>query len=162
MRRSPWLGRGAALAAFVAGSLALGGCGAGGAPKEAEPPPPAYQQQEYPRSEHPASQQQPYGQPGYAPAPTATAQGPMDFSQPPEPNSLAEWEAYFDRNASALATDFQCLDACRALQSLERAQKRICEILAEDDPEKRCERARQRVAAAKSRVETQCQCTATP
>lgn len=162
MSRAPWLGRGVALA-LVAGSLALGGCGAGGATKEAEPPPPAYQQpQGYPQSEHPGSQQQPYGQPGYAPAPTATAQGPMDFSQPPEPNSLAEWEAYFDRNASALATDFQCLDACRALQSLERAQKRICEILAEDDPDKRCARARQRVAAAKSRVESQCQCTTTP
>ncbi|MCA9647994.1 MAG: hypothetical protein KC492_45190, partial [Myxococcales bacterium] len=103
------------------------------------------------------------GQPGYPAAPGATTEGPMDFSEPPEPSTLAEWEAYFERNANSLASGFQCFEACRALQSLERAQKRICELLAGgDDPQNRCERAKERVAAAKSRVESQCQCPATP
>ncbi|MEZ4374598.1 MAG: hypothetical protein R3B07_27520 [Polyangiaceae bacterium] len=143
-------------------SALLGGCGAGAAPsQEAQPPEsPPYPQQQY---QQPGSAEPTYGQPGYGPPPTGTSESPMDFSQPPEPSTLAEWEAYFERNANTLASGFQCLDACRALQSLERAQKRICEILSGgDDPERRCERAKERVAAAKSRVESQCQCPATP
>ncbi|MCA9630710.1 MAG: hypothetical protein KC766_23730, partial [Myxococcales bacterium] len=162
-------GRSALLCALsLCGALGLYGCGAGqAAPKDApSPPPPGYQQQQYPSSGQPGSQEyaQPPGSRGLQPpaAPPATA-SPFELPEPNDASSLTDWQAYFDRTASALTTDLQCFDACRALQSLERAQKRICEILAGgDDPGARCERAKERVAAAKSRVESQCDCPASP
>ncbi len=162
-------GRGAVVAALTLGAaLCIGGCGAGQAPaKDAPPTAPSYEQQQYPTLGEPGGQEygQPPGSPGLQPPPqpNGTAPPPRNFAQPPEPTTLEGWESLFERNAQALASDFQCMDACRALQSLERAQKRICEILSGgDDPERRCERARERVAAAKSRVESQCDCPATP
>jgi len=105
-----------------------------------------------------------YSQPPHQPSPAATATGTADGALsrlfPQGDASVEQWEAWLDSRAEALSASYGCPDACRALDSLERAQTHICKLLGPGDPGDRCKRAKDRVAAAKIRVETQCKCQA--
>lgn len=139
-------------------ALLLASCG-GGAPPPAsapggarEPGPTVTTDGE---SEHRKQQQQQPGygqQPGYAEPGAAPAQplGPGGpFAEAP-PQTLDEALSALDQAASELsgaATD--CQRACKALGSMLRSTERICELNGPDDPDERCQKARDRVDAAR-------------
>jgi len=90
------------------------------------------------------------------------------FAQPPsstgdkeddaKPLDLAAATARFDQSASQLSSEsvLDCGKACKALGSMERSMSRICELVGDDDPEHRCESARDKARAARERVEKHC------
>lgn len=130
--------------------LLVAGCGAGGrAPAQGpsdESAPPAG------------------GEGGEKPVTTTTE---SKFAEPPsstqeqdedrERLDLAGALALFDRSASELSdSGLDCDKACKALGSMERSMGRICDLVGSDDPERRCETAREKARAARERVEKHC------
>jgi hypothetical protein len=49
-----------------------------------------------------------------------------------------------------------CAKACKALASMERSKERICELNGPDDPGDRCEKAKDRVEAARDLLGRRC------
>lgn len=151
----------------------LGAAGCGGGSHEAAPPPsapeapgeasPGYAPPGSSKDADDLGEGGEASPPGYA-APAPTASGPADLSLswqlPAGDASLEQWEAWLDNQATALASSSDCPNACRALGGLERARAKICQLVGSGDPGARCKRARERVAAAKLRVENQCTCPA--
>jgi hypothetical protein len=139
---------------FVAFALAasLGACAAS---KEAEPakaaPPPAAGYPPPPDSMAP----------GGAVAPTGTApQGPPSSTETPPGTAPKEAETLwleferFDRELALSTND--CATACRALASLERAAKRVCDGAAQLGEGGRCGEATKRLREARGRVRAAC------
>ena len=58
------------------------------------------------------------------------------------------------RDLEAAASD--CSAACRALASMERATRHLCELAADPDDQGRCDDARQRLLAARQRIRSAC------
>ncbi len=97
--------------------------------------------------------------PGYPVAPPAPS--------PPEESSSAQMQDAPSRRAAARAelaraqADLEaapsdCTAACRALASMERATRHLCELAADPDDQGRCNDARQRLLAARERVRSAC------
>jgi hypothetical protein len=92
----------------------------------------------------------------------------QQFAQPPgstkekdedgaTDDSLASALALFDRSASELSEAvLDCGKACKALGSMERSMGRICDLVGPDDPERRCETAKEKTRVARARVEKHC------
>jgi hypothetical protein len=140
----------------VACALALAlasGCGAGGAPPAAETPssgPPERNkagESGADAEEAPASDELHYAD---APGSTKEEDGKLTLS-------LEGALALFKESESQLATGvLDCGKACKALGSMERSMDRICELTGPDDPEKRCQNAKEKAKAARERVEKHC------
>lgn len=135
-------------------ALALAsGCSAGGAPPAETPAsgrPPASKTLEDDRDgaeDAPAGDERQYAQPPSSTKEDVTA----------ETLSLDGALALFEKSASELATGIvDCGKACKALGSMKRSMDRICELTGPEDPEKRCQSAREKAKAARERVEKHC------
>lgn len=141
----------------VVGALALllaSGCAAGGAPPAAETPSSA------PPEKSKAAE------PG-ADAEQAPASDELRYAEPPTSTkeedgkrltlSLDAALALFKESESQLANGvLDCGKACKALGSMERSMDRICELTGPEDPEKRCQNAKEKAKAARERVEKHC------
>jgi hypothetical protein len=131
------------------------GCGAGGAPPAETPSgaPPPNKSVEDERDQDGAHDD-------------AAEGGEHQFAQPPgstkqdtqtESLGLDGALALFQKSESELATGIvDCGKACKALGSMERSMDRICELTGPEDPEKRCQSAREKAKAARERVEKHC------
>lgn len=121
---------------------------------------------EAPSSTTPATKGEP-DYPGAAPYGTQTVQPSSDEPRahsnstgpvPPRPpqtvdTSRFEARSELDRAESQLAAALkECTSACRALASMERAAKSLCDLGGADE----CSRARARVEAARDRVRSSC------
>lgn len=143
---------------WVASVLALAvasGCGAGGAPPAAETP-----------TNGPPEKTE-TGEPGGADGEEAPASDELHYAQPPGSTkedgkdgktlSLDAALALFKESESQLASGvLDCGKACKALGSMERSMDRICELTGPEDPEKRCQSAKEKAKAARERVEKHC------
>jgi hypothetical protein len=134
-------------------ALALAGCAAGAAP--AETPSVAPAEKQAPDEDHDGAE---------APASGGDA---YQYAQPPgsakeeqvhtETLSLGGALDLFEKLDTQLASGVvDCGNACKALGSMQRAMDRICELTGPDDPEKRCQSAREKAKAARERVEKHC------
>ncbi len=114
----------------------------------------------------------PLSSPG--PVPAAPAARPR-YATPPPPMSPSGQSLPGADRASALIDDFlvaeaallasgaSCLDACRALRSMQRAAAGLCEMASSQAEHRRCEAAQDRYRAARERVRGACgQCQGGP
>ena len=139
---------------WLALSLTLIGCGGSNRPSESPAKPPSTHHESAPggdassstidadQPEEPAMSQ--------APAGGATATGPSD------PITLAL--ADFENAWTALSGTSACPSACKALASMQRAAKRICELEEPDDELGHCRRAKKRLGNAETEVRGRCVC----
>jgi hypothetical protein len=68
-----------------------------------------------------------------------------------------EARADFDRAQRELDLAMSsCASACRALASMERATTHLCSLADQTDDQRRCDDARQRLAASRARVRAAC------
>ncbi|HEU4404943.1 MAG TPA: hypothetical protein VFS43_06585 [Polyangiaceae bacterium] len=112
-------------------------------PPAAEPPPPP--PGAYPGSTTPA------GTP--SPTPPSSTEGPPGTAEKGADSLWVEFER-FDREVALSTGD--CATACRALGSLERAAKRVCEGAAQLGEGGRCGEATKRLREARGRVRAAC------
>ncbi len=97
--------------------------------------------------------------PGYPAAPTAPSQPDESSSDPMQdaPSRRAAARAELARAQADLeAASSDCTAACRALASMERATRHLCELAADPDDQVRCTDARRRLLAARERVRSAC------
>lgn len=122
---------------------------------------------------------------GKSPAPAATTPsgaypppfpGTSRYAAPPPPDvsSLGESAPAGEREramiddfvvaeAALLATGASCIDACRALRSMQRAAAGICAMTSGTHEQRRCEEVGARYRAARERVRAACkECTQGP
>jgi hypothetical protein len=141
--------RAAALAALCV--AACGGGGSAPSPKTVEPERSGGEldgaSEEF-APETPTNGQQPgYGQQA---APT----GP--FAEEP-PLTLEEASDAFDSAATELSSvGNDCVRGCKALASMQRSSERICELNGPSDPGSRCQKARDRLQAAREVLTKRC------
>lgn len=94
-------------------------------------------------------------------APAAPKASPAAPPPPPEPSAAAppdvarqdERPSSVAAGPTALSSD-PCVNACRALASMERATTHLCSLAGDTDA--RCEGARTRVKSASTRVHAEC------
>ncbi len=101
-----------------------------------------------------ATQQRPTAPP---PPPThgpSTAPVPGTTARPPTPDTQRSWAlaTLGDSERQIEATVKECTTACRALASMERAAKTLCDLGERDE----CTRAKARVEAARDKVRKSC------
>ena len=97
-------------------------------------------------------------QPGYgqqpAPGGGATPAGP--FAEEP-PLTLEEATSALNAAATELSNaGSDCERACKALGSMQRSSGRICELNGPSDPGSRCQKARDRLEAARETLRKRC------
>lgn len=79
--------------------------------------------------------------------------GEPAFAEPPE---LALALSEFESQLETLSTTRACDDACKALESMRRSAKRICDLVLDSDPRERCQTARARLERAARDLSTRC------
>ncbi len=122
--------------AAIAFALFVAGCGGAAQPSMA---PPAQND-----GEHTMTTPESTGQP--------TVQSDSGGRQPNAPE-IAGARSDLDRAESQIAAATgDCATACRALASMERAAQHLCAL----DSGRECDRARERLAAARERVRSSC------
>ena len=97
--------------------------------------------------------------PGYPAAPPPPSQPDESSSaqMPDAPSRRAAARAELARAQADLeAASSDCTAACRALASMERATRHLCELAADPEDQGRCNDARQRLLAARERVRSAC------
>lgn len=152
------------------------GCGGGGSPSKA-PDNPAQPMRE---ESAPTTTSAPAGAPGADTAPRAIApSGPVPqpaptFAPPPPmaptdretaPRAPSARETNLARARDELrraeeeldvSTHRDCATACRAVGSMERATRRICDLADAPDDRRRCDDAKKKLASAKQRIRAEC------
>lgn len=135
--------------------LPLTMCGGGAASMPASSPAPA---QEVPAGAPAAPATNAESQPGYAPPPPPSqpsAPASTDSADLSRRREAARAElGRAQRELEAAASD--CSAACRALASMERATRHLCDLAADPDDQGRCDDARQRLLAARERIRSAC------
>ena len=92
------------------------------------------------------------GSGGLEPSGAAEPLGPT-LADPPELRAaLADFQGAFEQ----LSAGGTCDDACRAFSSMQRAAKRICELVVTRDPKGRCRAAEERVEQARRDLISRC------
>lgn len=96
--------------------------------------------------------------PGYPPPAAPPAQpSAASSAEQDAPGRRAAARAELERAQADLeAASSDCTAACRALASMERATRHLCELAADPDDQGRCNDARQRLLAARERVRSAC------
>jgi hypothetical protein len=112
-------------------------------------------------------QQIPYPSSG-PPSPARTPPGPRYATPPPGTEADLGERMVDDQRTRALLDDFlvaesalmasasSCVDACRALRSMQRAARGLCELAESRSDRQRCEAAEARYRAARQRVRSAC------
>jgi len=105
-------------------------------------------------------------------APRPAPQSPSRYARPPtsvgeldrdDERSRSELEDFLVAEAALMASGASCLDACRALRSMQRAVSRLCELAEGEEGKSRCTAATERYRAARERVRGACtRCQAGP
>ena len=105
----------------------------------------------------PASPTKPRAKAERAAPPKALEDSSLDaqpaFAESPE---LLTAVADFDNQWETLSTTRACEDACRALESMKRSAKRICDLVMDGDPRDRCPTARARLEQASRDLTSRC------
>jgi hypothetical protein len=123
---------------------------------------------EAPASSAPAPADAPAGAGAYPTATPATPQpsqppagAPPATMAPPAENAAGSGRdaarSEFARAQSDLeAASTDCVAACRALASMERAAQHLCDLAGDPDDQNRCNDARRKVVAARERIRSAC------
>jgi hypothetical protein len=102
------------------------------------------------------------------PSPARTPPGPRYATPPPGTEADLGERMVDDQRTRALLDDFlvaesalmasasSCVDACRALRSMQRAARGLCELAESRSDRQRCEAAEARYRAARQRVRSAC------
>jgi predicted lipid-binding transport protein (Tim44 family) len=102
-----------------------------------------------------AAPAQPPPPPAAAPAAAAAPAGLPTADERPSLRMAARADVdRAERDLDAAMTS--CESACRALASMDRATTNLCSLADERDDQRRCDDARQRLAAARARVRAAC------
>jgi hypothetical protein len=145
--------------ALFALALALTGCGGAGAmpAKSPEPSPPPSPSDGAEKEDSAAPSPGSYAQPPAVSAGADVDDGVSSQRMLETLDSASRaFEQSYSKYESALASRRDCVTAKKALESMERSQRRICELNGSDDPGGRCRTARARLEDARERVKNIC------
>jgi hypothetical protein len=148
---------------MAAGAATLLNMCGGSAPMPAESPASAAPSTNGPSDRQMESAPSSYGQPGYPaqpsippPAPPPPAASSADGA-PDAPHQREAARAELARAQADLdAAANDCSSACRALASMERATKHLCDLVSGADDQSRCDDARRRLQSSRDRVRSSC------
>jgi hypothetical protein len=154
-----WLGGGLWGVVLALGAVHCGGAAMAPAGGKAPTSSPASEDSATP-SAPPAPPPASFAQPGYpqgAPVPSPTA----GAATAPADGDMARRRAAARAELDAAQSDLQaaasdCATACRALASMERATKHLCDLAGEPDDQARCDDARRRLVSARDRIRSSC------
>ncbi|MFW5739146.1 MAG: hypothetical protein ACOC1F_02145 [Myxococcota bacterium] len=143
---------------FIGAGLVVAASGCGGAARPADTPAASDMPADSQPASSPVAEEPPSSTGSDAEAPEVRGEAEEQLPRGGLSDDVADLYEQFRRAETALLDAGRaCSRACRALRSMQRATRRMCELASTPAEEHRCDDARRRYRKARDRVRVTCQ-----